>query len=57
VSVAYMHEDQRPAFVLDDVNGADFHHVKAQKAPGRASLHLAKVHNFTAGESTSLDQE
>jgi hypothetical protein len=55
--VAYMHEDQRPAFILDDVNGADFHHVKAQKAPGRASLHLAKVHNFTAGESTSLDQE
>jgi polygalacturonase len=57
VSVAYMHEDQRPAFVLDDVNGADFHHVKARKAPGRASLHLVNVHNFTTEESTSLDQE
>ncbi len=30
VEVNVLREDQRPAFVLDDVRGADFSHVKAQ---------------------------
>jgi len=57
VSVAYTREDQRPAFVLDDLDNADFHRVKAQTAPGGAPLHLENVHNFTISESPSLSQK
>ena len=57
VSVAYTREDQRPAVVLDDVDNADFHQVKAQTAPGGAPLHLKNVHNFTISESPSLSQK
>lgn len=57
VSVSYAHEDQRPAFTLDDVNGASFHRVKAQRPQGRASLHLANVHNLDISESPSLGQK
>ena len=57
VSVAYGREDQRPAFVLDDVDNADFHRVKARTAPGGAPLHLENVHNFTISESPSLSQK
>jgi hypothetical protein len=35
VEVGFMQDDTRPAFVLDDVRGADFHGVRAQAA-GRA---------------------
>ena len=57
VSVSYAHEDQRPAFTLDDVNGASFHRVKAQTPQGRASLHLTNVHDFDVSESPSLNQK
>jgi polygalacturonase len=57
VSVAYEQEDQRPAFTLHDVNDADFHHVKAQKPPGRVSLHMTNVRNFTVRESFRLPDQ
>ena len=48
VEVGFMQEDRRPAFVLDDVSGADFHHVKAQKAAGIPTIVLKNVEDFTA---------
>jgi polygalacturonase len=54
VEVGFMQEDRRPAFVLDDVSGADFQHVKAQKASGVPTLVLRKVEDFTARACTPL---
>ena len=47
-------EDRRPAFVLDDVNGVDFQHVKAQKAAGVSTIVLKNVENFTARGCTPI---
>jgi len=49
-----MQEDRRPAFVLDDVSGADFQHVKAQKVPSVSTIVLKNVENFTARGCTPL---
>jgi hypothetical protein len=57
VSLAYEQEDQRPAFTLDDASDTDFHHVKAQKPPGRVSLHMTNVRNFTVRESSMLPDQ
>ncbi|MBC7401070.1 MAG: right-handed parallel beta-helix repeat-containing protein [Mucilaginibacter sp.] len=46
VEVSFMKDDFRPAFVLDNVDGADFQHVRAQKADGAAMFMLNKVKNF-----------
>jgi len=54
VEVGFMQEDRRPAFVLDDVDGADFQHVKAQKAAGVSTIVLKNVKNFTSRGSTPL---
>ena len=54
VDVGFMQEDRRPAFVLDDVDGADFQHVKAQKPAGVSTIVLKKVKNFTSRGSTPL---
>jgi polygalacturonase len=48
VEVAYVSEDLRPAFVLDDVSGADFIHVKAQRASGVPTFALKGVRGFNA---------
>jgi len=47
VEVGFMEEDRRPAFVLDQVNGVEFQHVKAQKATGVSTIVLKSVENFT----------
>jgi hypothetical protein len=39
---------RRPAFVLEQVNGAVFQHVKAQKAPEIPTFVLKNVENFDA---------
>jgi hypothetical protein len=49
-----MQEDRRPAFVLDDVRGADFQHVKAQKAAGVPTFVLRNVEDFTARGCTPV---
>jgi polygalacturonase len=54
VEVGFMQEDRRPAFVLDQVNGVDFQHVKAQKAEGVSTIVLKNVENFTSRGSTPL---
>jgi hypothetical protein len=54
VEVGFMEEDRRPAFVLDQVNGVDFQHVKAQKAAGVSTIVLKNVENFTARGCTPL---
>ena len=54
VEVGFMKEDRRPAFVLDDVSGADFQHVKAQKAAGVPTIVLKNVEDFTARGCTPL---
>jgi polygalacturonase len=48
VEVSYAREDLRPAFVLNDVNGADFVHVKAQLANGAFTFLLQSVTDFSA---------
>jgi polygalacturonase len=48
VETAYAQEDVRPAFMLDDVNGADCIHIKAQRAPGVPVFALKRVADFNA---------
>jgi hypothetical protein len=54
VEVGFMEEDRRPAFVLDQVNGVEFQHVKAQKATGVSTIVLKSVENFTTRGCTPL---
>lgn len=54
VEVAFMKEDGRPAFVLEDVDGADFQHVKAQKAAGVSTFVLKDVSKLTVHGCTPV---
>lgn len=47
VEVKYIKEDLRPAFVLDDVQGAHLVHVKAARAPGVPYFVLKNVEDFS----------
>jgi polygalacturonase len=51
VEVSYLKDDVRPAFVLADVNGADFHHVKAQRAANGSTFSLINVARFSVEHS------
>ena len=51
VEVRYNNEDLRPGFVLDDVAGADFIHVKAQHGAAAPTFVLKNVENFNICES------
>jgi polygalacturonase len=46
--------DARPAFVLNDVENADFFHIKAPGAPTGATFDLHKVTNFSLAGSRPL---
>ena len=46
VEVSYMKDDARPPFMLEDVHGADFHRVKAQKMPETPFFVLKNVTDF-----------
>jgi polygalacturonase len=48
VEVSYTHEDRRTPFVLDDVKGADFINVKAQRAVNIPIFALQNVTDFSA---------
>jgi len=48
VTVSYLQEDQRPPFVLHDVQGADFINVKAQHALNVPVFALQNVGDFSA---------
>jgi polygalacturonase len=54
VELSYRKEDLRPAFVLNDVKGADFFRVKAQHAPDVPTFTLLNVENFNIHQSASL---
>jgi polygalacturonase len=47
VEVSYAQEELRPAFVLKDVNGADFLHVKAQLGKSAFAFMLESVSDFS----------
>jgi polygalacturonase len=54
VEVSYINEDQRPAFVLDHVDGADFQHIRAQKVDGASTFVLKDVKNFNVYNSGAV---
>lgn len=54
VEVHYLTEDQRPAFVLDQVDGADFQHIRADKPAGGSTFMLNGVKHFTLFNSSPL---
>ena len=47
VEVSYLKEDLRPAFVLEDVKGAEFSLVKGQHTPGVPVFRVKDVVDFT----------
>jgi hypothetical protein len=47
VEISFMGKETRPAFILDDVKGADFFRVKAQKAATAPLYQLKNVEGFT----------
>jgi polygalacturonase len=51
VAFGYMQEDRRPAFVLDQVSGIDFQHVKAQKTSGVPTFVLKNVTDVTVANT------
>jgi polygalacturonase len=55
VSVGFEQIDTRPAFVLDDVSDADFHHVRADKARGAATFVLVDVEDFMITDGRPVD--
>jgi hypothetical protein len=46
--LGYIADDERPAFFLQDVIGADFHSVKAEHATGVPVFVLRQVRDFAA---------
>ena len=50
VEISYIKDDARPAFMLEDVNGADFHRVKAQRTPNGIAFVLKNVTDFSANQ-------
>ncbi len=54
ISVAFMKEDTRPAFVLDSVDMIDFDKVKSQKATGVPTFVLKEVQNFSLHQSAPV---
>ena len=50
VTIKSIQEDLRPAFVLDDVDGADFTHIKAPRTP-EGSFALKNVKDFSVVQS------
>jgi polygalacturonase len=51
VEIRYKNEDLRPGFVLEDVTGAEFIHVKAQHEAGAPTFVLKNVENFNTYEN------
>jgi polygalacturonase len=47
IEVGFAKEDVRPAFVLEDVKGADFLHIKAQHSPDVPSFVLRRDKDFS----------
>jgi hypothetical protein len=54
VDLGFAKDDTRPAIVLDDVAGASFDHVNAQRAGGAPFFVLRKVADFSVGDSSGV---
>ncbi|MEO6522129.1 MAG: glycoside hydrolase family 28 protein [Mucilaginibacter sp.] len=54
VEVSFMQDDMRPAYVLDNVTGADFQHIRAQKAAGSSTFMLKQVKDFNVFNSIGI---
>jgi hypothetical protein len=54
VEVSYMKDDARPPFMLTDVVGADFFHIKGQRGADVPTFVLNKVENFSLQRSWPL---
>ena len=57
VEVSYLSPDVRPAFVLNNVNGAEFIHVKAQREAGVPAFVLKNVSDFSIQQSWPLPDQ
>lgn len=55
VVLRYLNKDERPAFVLDDVHGADFTVVDAQQGVGAPQFILKNVTDFAAFRVTGVE--
>ncbi len=54
VEIYFMEEDRRPAFVLDDVQNADFNNVKTEKVQDGNTFMLKNVKNFSTNKCLSV---
>jgi len=54
VEVSFLQEDMRPAFVLKDVKGAEFRHVKGQRAGATPTVVLKDVRDFSSHASLPI---
>jgi polygalacturonase len=51
IKIEYVGEDLRPAFVVEDVEGADFGRIKVAVTPGVPAFALSNVKNFSVYRS------
>jgi polygalacturonase len=54
VTISFLNNDYRPPFILNDVKGATFRYIKAQKMQGVPGFVLDKVDDFTIQNSSGL---
>jgi hypothetical protein len=54
IDLNFLRDDVRPAFVLNDVNGADFHHVNAKLYSGASTFDLKNVSDFRCSDCGSV---
>ena len=54
IEISYMKEDFRPAFILDDVKGADIQHFKARHAPDVPTFVLKNIEDFNIHQVKGL---
>jgi len=55
IEVRYLNQDQRPAFVLNDVRGAEFFHVRAQTFQNAPRFVLKNVQNFSVLQTPPIN--
>jgi len=57
VTVSFEQQDTRPAFVLEDVREADFHHVRADKVRGVPTFSLTDVRGLYVSDSRPVGDQ
>jgi len=55
VTVAFGQQDTRPAISLTDVDGADFHHVRAERVRGVPTFSLSEVEGLRISDSWPVE--